>query len=189
MNCSWEERVALDMGGDLDAAESRRVAEHLRTCAECRELAGELRADQELLRAMPEVDAGALRARVMRQIGARRRAWPYAIAAALVLALLAGTLVSRVLLRPVPLPRVAYTLPAAPALLPVTTKARTVRPAPRPRPASLPDIEAALAALVRPERGEPVRAAAAPPVEIRLQTSDPNVVIILVPETKGEANE
>lgn len=50
MNCRrYEALVAMHVGGELAPADVRRVADHLDSCASCRELEGALREDRALL--------------------------------------------------------------------------------------------------------------------------------------------
>jgi hypothetical protein len=157
MNCvDWQERIALDAGGDLGPAEAAEVERHLAACGECREFWSGLRDTMADLR---EAHAGeiaplhftAVRTGVLAEIERGRRVWRrlawvsgVGIAAALVLGL---AIRPRPL--PAPPPRVAFRIPPVPPV-PVVRARETV------------------AAKARVARR---------PVLVKLQTGDPKIVI------------
>jgi hypothetical protein len=168
MNCPlWEERIALHAGGDPVAAD---VEQHLAVCDGCREFHTSIRETLDHLRndhqlPIDPADYAAVRSGVLSEIRRERRSWQrlawlsgVGIAAALVLG---------IALRPAPLPpppsRVALKIPSTP-LVSRQTDDRSV-------------------SSVRP-----VRKAARPshdpkqPVLVKLQTSDPNIVIYWIAE-------
>lgn len=78
MSCSRRHRkIALYAGGDLDAADARRVEEHIAGCAPCRDLVESLAADRTTLaqldaRGSVDVELGSIRGVVAGEIGTRR---------------------------------------------------------------------------------------------------------------------
>lgn len=80
MSCErWEERIALDVGGDLPDTEAAALARHLRGCPECRRLAEDMAASQRDVRrhSAPPFDAEILariRAGVHERLDSRRGA-------------------------------------------------------------------------------------------------------------------
>jgi anti-sigma factor RsiW len=152
MNCmEWEERVALYAGGDP----AEGVEQHLAECDECRTFCAGLRETLESLHAAHRdgIDAAhftAVRAGVIAEIERSRRAWRR-------LAWVSGVGIAAMLLlglalRPGPLPAPPRPVLAAipPAELVRTPPAHQSAPAPRMK---------------------------REPVLVKLQTSDPNVVI------------
>jgi anti-sigma factor RsiW len=182
MCAGFEERIAGYVGGDLAPKEAAEVEQHLRTCADCAELARGLEEDRAWLASRPpetaEVDFAAMRREVRREIARPRWGWKWLTAAAAIL-LAAGlvttlrkTLHSHRAVARQSASTVAArkdTVLAIPGLEPPVR--RSVRTRPRPKAAIAPPQ----LALEEP----------ASPVEIRLATRDPNVTIILVHETKG----
>ena len=79
MSCSrWHRLIALEVGGDLDPRRSRKLGLHLSSCAECRELAEELRSQREMLTrldrgAVGSVALGSVRHAVLANLAERRR--------------------------------------------------------------------------------------------------------------------
>ena len=152
MNCTeWEERIALHAQGDLPPQECAAAERHLAECAECREFLADLRQSLAALRAAHaeplEASAyAAVRARVLERIDhGRGRAWWLGWIGALAAA--AAVLVTLLLPRPVPPPKLAVAPPPGlnrqPALVPappeVSPPAKSATPKRRaaPRPESL----------------------------------------------------
>jgi predicted anti-sigma-YlaC factor YlaD len=189
MNCvEWEERIALQAGGDLPEAEAAEVERHLARCRECREFSGALKGNLELLREahsepIAEAHFAAVRARVMAGISRRPRwRWVWAgLAAAAAVVLLA------VALRPVrvpEVPRVAVRIPPAPlGIVPATTAPLRSRlsnlSGPRPSGSGYRHV-------ARVEPGPPVPAPE--PLVVKLFTNDPNVVIYLIADQRGDTD-
>jgi hypothetical protein len=164
MRCvEWEIRVALHAGGDVTGAEAVEVERHLGECSECQPLWSGVRESLEVLQAAhAELPAAAhftaLRSRVMAELERRARPWRR-------LAWISGAGAVAALL-----------------LLLAFWPARVVPEAPRMLAWIPPAPEVAKAApLVRPPVRQAVaRIAAAPrraPLTVKLQTSDPNIVI------------
>jgi hypothetical protein len=174
MNCQHFERLfALDVEGDLPDRQRRGVEEHLALCVRCRDFAAALQASQgavkDLREEVPDTETlAAIRARVLTRIASgepTQRAglsWRLAyIAAAVVLVI--GAVVWVLGRRPweaPPLPRPVASMPP-PVLQPEPRP--PVRRAVRRRPA---------APKPRPE-----------PLLVKLETSDPNVVIYWIVES------
>ena len=73
MSCSFEALVALHVEGDLDESERQRVESHLRTCAECWDLAEDLRESQAIFKSIrqdvpDQAMLSAVRARVLEDV-------------------------------------------------------------------------------------------------------------------------
>ena len=168
MNCvEWEERVALHAGGDLAAGEAAAVEEHLGECPGCQVLWSGLREDLAALRAahadLPDAaHFTAVRSRVMAELESQARPWwkglwVFGSAAAMAALVVLLAVWPR---GPVPVaPRILASIPAAPLVL------APLPPAAAPAPVR-PRREAALLAAARRE-----------PLTIKLQTSNPNIVI------------
>ena len=160
MNCAeWQMRIAAE-------SEESATAEHLAGCAECREVAHELAENQRALRtlAVDEAAVSALRARVMAEVGARRRfAWWWAAASAAALASIAA---------------VVAIWPSAPDPAPPQAVVYAPKPPDVPRP-----VERRETVVVRPR--PPVVAAQA--LRMEIETSDPNVKIIWLVDEKGDS--
>jgi hypothetical protein len=166
MSCAaWEDKIAQYSGGDLATEDLAAMEAHLRACVGCAELARGLECDRVWLQARPAdlagVDFDGMRRRLRGEIVRRRRIrrWVPA-AAAMAAALLLAVAFSPQHGKP----------PAVVAPL-QTAQVRPQVPPIRP-----------VAALPEPSRGAPT-ASAAPPVEMRITTADPDVIIILVPPT------
>lgn len=191
MSCDRAEQVAMLLDGEQATP---ALQAHIDVCAECRELLEELRADQSLLREPPEVPQGIVATRVLRQI-VRRRLTPYipsAIAAALFACAL---LIPRYYkytapVDPPPAPqqqRAAAPPMEAPVPVPQLAAPRHHRPTVAravPRSADPDKLMASLEAMLEP--ASTAVASADTPVLITTQTADPDVVIVLVPERKGD---
>jgi hypothetical protein len=182
MNCpEWEERVAC---GDPEAAE------HLRACPSCAALSDGLARDARLLQTIPPeafaVDYAAIRAAARKgaiQHGRRSKILVVlAVAAAVVLAV-------KLPLHhqpPAPVAKVSVPPPAAgvsraaPAVSATVAKVRPRRRNPQP------DLDRRFADFLRTryelQHPAPLRAR-------EIATGNPNVTILLLPESKGEANE
>jgi hypothetical protein len=160
MNCvEWETRVALHAGGDLAGADAAEVERHLGECSGCQLLWSDVRESLAVLRAAhAEVPAAAhftaVRSRVMAELERsaqpwRRLAWISGVGVAAALLLLFALW---------PSPRA---IPQAPRML------ASIPPAP----------VVAKAAPRRPARRVVARAPSRPPLTVKLQTTDPNIVI------------
>ena len=162
MNCvEWEDRVALHAGGDLAAGESAEVERHLGECPACQMLWSGLREDLTVLQAAHAEIPGAahftaVRSRVMAELERQARPWwrlkrIYAF---------------------------ATTVAAVVVLLAVWPHGGPVPPAPRIL-ASIPPAPAAArpAAAVHHRRQPRTAPAHREPLVVKLQTSDPNIVI------------
>ncbi len=160
MNCvEWESRVALHAGGDVTGAEALEVERHLGECAACQLLWSGVRDSLAVLQAAhTELPAAAhftaVRYRVMAELERSARPWR-------TLARIFGAAVAVVVLllafwpaRPVPeAPRMMASIPPAPEVV-------------QARPAVLLPVRHAVA-----------RAPRRAPLTVKLQTSDPNIVI------------
>lgn len=185
--CEWTERVAVFAGGDSVPG----VERHVEQCAECRTLLTELLEDREAMGLAPEVPESAyeaVRAGVMSEVRQRRRPWVWvAVAAAAVLVVAAwfGIAVQR----PVERLEVAVRHPEV-VLVPVPLAREEVRVRPRVRKGPAEErveLATALQEFLGVTNMAPARSDA--PVLITALTEDPDVVIVLVPETKGDFND
>jgi len=178
MSCdAFEKLIALDAGDDLAPAEAARVRAHLDACPDCRELARNIAQSRAALKALsedaPDEDALApWRRNLMAHIEAAPRrpapGWLWTWAAAAAMALLALLLIRAI-------PRHA---PPPPALL-----TRVTPPAIPPAP---PSVEPRPARPAHPRaRHRPAPTPAPEPLLVKLETSDPNVVIYWILEGKG----
>jgi len=174
MNCrDWEERIALYAEGDLRPNEAAETQGHLQDCAGCREFAAELRehvawmreAQQELPAA---ADFAAVRAGVLARLEQKRRpvarglVWAGGLAAmaALILVLMKGPRSAPAK----PTPQVAVARP--PVQTVETPPSRPVR---------------------RRHTAHTFRSKNTPePLMVKLITDDPDVVIYLVVDSKGD---
>jgi anti-sigma factor RsiW len=193
MSCpEFKERVAQYVGGDLTPEESRPVQDHLRGCGACAELARLLERDREWLASRPpeaaQVDYAAMRQQIRSGIvreRRRRRLLPALLAAAAVV--LAVGVTSH---RPTP-PRVALLVEAARITPAPEVRPSAIAPAARkPRAEELkPELtlEAAIRAFQVLEPPQLPPDGSDSPVEMRIDTRDPHVTIILVQETKGDS--
>jgi len=184
MNCpEWEERLA---SGDPEAAE------HLRDCPSCAAFADELAWDARLLQAPPPetsaVDYASIRAAAGR--GAGQRKWRPKVLGALAAA--AAALVLMTLNLPVhhdaPIPMTKLPAPPLAIELPHEAPARpSTVPKVRPRRRnSQADLDRKFADFLRAqyELKHPVHLRAT-----EIATGNPNVTILLLQESKGNANE
>jgi hypothetical protein len=156
MNCAdWETRVALHAGGDLTGAKAAEVEQHLGECSGCQLLWSGVRESlAELQAAHGEVPAAAhftaVRGRVMAELERSARPWRKLAWVCGVGAVAALLLV--LALRPgreVPeAPRILARIPPAPAVVKAVPEVRPVR-----------------------------QVVARVPLTIKLQTTDPNIVI------------
>ena len=194
MNCpGFELRIAALVDEGLT---SQDVAGHLEACAECRHFAEELAADREALRWVPAeagaVNFGEMRAELRTRILAERRPIRrWAIAACVLLA--AGTwVVWKSDRRRAPViapPVVARAVDAAPTVEPprherAGTRKKARRAVPRPDPA----LEAALQAFLANKKA--AEAPVFPPEKgVRIETGDPNIILILVSADSGGSYE
>lgn len=166
MNCAeWQERIALHAGGDP----AEGVEGHLAECAECQAFRAEMRESLEALRSLQgeEIDAAhytAVRARVMAELEHPRAAlwWRLAWIMGLVLAVALGW-PRREVRVPDP-PRVMAAIPKAP----LAYARRSDRPVAPARGAGNNRGSARQQAMVTDKRA---------PLTVKLQTSDPNIVI------------
>ena len=161
MNCAdWEVRVALHAGGDLTGAKALEVEQHLGECSACQLLWSGVRESLAALQAaheeLPEATHfTAVRGRVMAELERtarpwRRIAWISGVTALATLVLLLAFWPARA----VPdAPRMLARIPPAPDV---------VRASPQIRP------------VVRQAVAHAPRRA---PLTIKLQTTDPNIVI------------
>ena len=168
MTCrEFEPLIALY--ADLDAADARRVDDHLTDCGQCRQLLEDLQANQAALRdlASEPVDAelvATVRSRVMTRVGEQRRVvWPWvaglAAAAALVASLMAP-------------PRKAVEQPR-PAPRRVVIAEQTIEPPPVPIPKRMVKRRA-----TKPKQREPL--------VVKMLTDDPDIVIIWLVDQRGD---
>lgn len=171
MNCAeWHSQIALYAGDDLAPTETRAVEAHLAECADCAQLAEDLRADRELLTAgFAEPDFNAMRRNVRGAIVRRRTVrWSAlgAIAAAGLVALLWHWPTP-------PIQQAAHAVPPAQVSI-------AEAPAPNPEPP---------AQHVAAVRRRPRSHAAEPRVAMLIATRDPQVRILLVQAKQELSNE
>jgi hypothetical protein len=205
MSCKeWEEAIAVLVDGETAV---RGLAEHLEECEVCSQLLQNLRADQAALRAMPEVDSAAreaLRNDVLRQVGRPSRTarrW-YAAAASIAAALTIVSILVRMPGRPAaPMPgkpepavvtRVPKRVDSAPRQVAMATRKP---PKKRVRAATAADLSMdsewgrILSASPQIDK-RPAARGSTSEIAMRIQTSDPDVVILwLKEEVKGDSNE
>jgi len=174
MSCpDWEEKIALQVEGDLAAAEVER---HLESCAPCRDFAEGLRQSLGMLREahrepLADADFAAVRARVLERVQVKRRWiwWPAWAGAAAVAALVGWLWLSPASQAP---PE-AGQRPAPPVIAQVSA------PAP---------VMAQAEQAPRKHRGRR-RAPVPPPTEplvVKLITDDPDVVIYWIVDPQGD---
>jgi hypothetical protein len=164
MNCvEWETRVALHAGGDLVGADAMEVERHLGECSACQLLWSGVRETLAVLQAAhEEVPAAAhftaVRSRVMAELERSARPWRR-------LAWISGVGLAAAALLLVFALRPSRPLPEPPRLL-----------------ASIPSAPVVVSSAVAPVVHHPVRRVTAhlpsrTPLTIKLQTTDPNIVI------------
>jgi hypothetical protein len=170
-----EEELALYSSGDLEAGDVRSIAAHVRGCAECRECVGQFQQVAGMLASgagEPSAeDLLDVRQRVMLALeGTRKRRvgfeWAAAVAA---LAALVVLLPHRER-RPAEISSVPARIAAVPVPAPVPTAVPIVRRRPRLRAPGLRSV-----VLVTRPGEEPL---------IKIATTNPNVVILLQPDTQ-----
>ncbi len=195
MSCeAFEKLIALDAGGDLTPAEAARLQAHLEACAPCRELARSIGESQAGLKALAEagldeadLDEAAL-ARWRRGLLARIEAeprrrilgWRWVWAAAAAMALVALVAVPQLPRRTPSKGPVAQAVPPAP-----TSPRPPVAQAVPPASARPPRPPAAVSRPRPPHPQAPAPEPAAEPLLVKLETSDPNVVIYWILDRKG----
>jgi hypothetical protein len=189
MSCrEWEEAIALLVDGE---AAVTGLAEHLENCGACSELFQDLCADQAALRAAPVVDSAAcevLRNDVLSRIGQRSRTarW-YAAAAAIAAGLAILSILARMPGRRVdpiaekPKPTVETRNPERVASTPrvATRKApkKRLRPAVAVELAMDSEFGRILSASPQIDT-RPTRRGSTSEIAMRIQTRDPDVVIL-----------
>jgi anti-sigma factor RsiW len=199
MSCpSFEERIALYTGGDLEPAEIPAVLDHLRGCPACAALAGAFERDRQRFAAVPpemaDIDFAAMRRETIQRARSRRRLLPVLLAAASLLLAAGAAIEWRAFHRPVPpLPMAHAVMPPAPVVLggaggPQRGTPPDAARVPRSGSPSGPG-ELRSARPTRPRSSEPSTLAYVPPGAIRVPTRDPSVVIIWFSETKGDSRE
>jgi hypothetical protein len=161
MNCvEWQERIALYTGGDAAPAEAAMVEQHIGECAGCQVFWAGMKQSLALLREvhaeLPEAaHFAAVRARVIGELGRSRGGWRRLAWIPVVAAITVLAVVLWLSRTEIPAaPRMMAAIPSAPLV---------VSPE---RPLQI--------ARVRPVKREPLT--------IRLQTSDPNIVIYWIAE-------
>ena len=182
MNCrEWEERVA---GGDPEAAE------HLRDCPSCAALADGLARDARMLQTLPPeafaVDYAAIRAAARK--GAVQRSRRVKVLAVLAVAAAVLLTVKLPLHRqpPAPVAIVSAPPPAVEVARAAPAVSSTVPKVQRRRRNLQADLDRRFADFLRTqyELQHP-----APPRSSEIITGNPNVTILLLQESKGDANE
>jgi anti-sigma factor RsiW len=159
MNCEqWQERIALYAGGDAMPAGAADVERHLELCPGCHAFEAEMREALVLLRgAHAELpDAAhftAVRSRVLAELERKRYPWGRLAWISGVAAMLMVAVWPRTPAVPVP-PRMAAVIPGASLAV---TRTAAVPPKPKRQVAA------------KREKHEPFT--------VRMQTSDPNIVI------------
>lgn len=166
MSCAgFEERIAGYVGGEVAAEEAVAVEQHLRSCADCAELARQLREDRAWLASRPpevsDVDFAAMRREIRKEVGRPRRDWKWlAVAAAILLAIGVSTMHREAQVKQVARAEDRTAIVEQPSARPVPV------PGPKHRqPAPVHDSQ----------------------VRIELATADPDITIILLPEIRGDS--
>ena len=189
-------QLPLWIEGDLSEAEARPVSDHLESCPSCRACAEALRESQTWLKDVPPLpfedpDFAQVRRRVLEQLAtdstaparikrAPQTLWrPLLVAAASLLFILLASRGNLQKPQPVialpPPPSQAPEPPPTPSLPPVPTTPRVTHgPSPNPGPIPLP----------RPSQGaEPLKEPPTTAIRIELQTPNPNIRIIWLPNS------
>jgi anti-sigma factor RsiW len=162
MNCvEWETRVALHAGGDLAGGDAAEVERHLGECSACQSLWSDVRESLAVLQAAhAEVPAAAhftaVRSRVMAELERSAQPWRR-------LAWISGVGVAAALLLMFALWPSPRAVPQAPRML------ASIPPAPV--------VVKAAPAIRRPVRQVAARVRPRTPLTVKLQTTDPNIVI------------
>jgi anti-sigma factor RsiW len=201
MTCeTYEAQIALHIEGDLPADEADAVETHLALCARCRDFAASLRDSQAAIKdlAEAEIDAAALaavRRKVQASLPAQERSRPFrfdvinALMAAGLVGIVAGLFSAR---QPPQAPEktpvaVATRVPppatlasAAPA--PSAVVASTASPTPR-APRRKTPVEPRLAPA--PDAAHALAADAQASIVIKVETSNPDVVIYWLVDSNG----
>ncbi|HYO81572.1 MAG TPA: hypothetical protein VES20_09235 [Bryobacteraceae bacterium] len=171
MSCDWLERVAVAMDDEW----TDEIQQHVDGCPVC----AELLADREWLRSVPPLPP-------LKPIHTpRQRRWlPAAIAAAAALTAVAAGVqwLSRTPVEPI---TVAVQHPGAPSQLPPPAVLRVRRTQTQGGPRVLAHDPEKLARSL----GSMLYPSSAPEGTVTLYTEDPDVVIVLVPESKGIADD
>uniref|UniRef100_Q01ND7 Putative zinc-finger domain-containing protein n=1 Tax=Solibacter usitatus (strain Ellin6076) TaxID=234267 RepID=Q01ND7_SOLUE len=161
MNCAdWQERIALHAGGDAEPAEAAMVEQHIGECAGCQIFWSGVKESLAVLHdvqaELPEAaDFAAVRARVIGELERSRGGWRRLAWIPALAAIAVLTIVlwpSRTEIPPAP--RITASIPSAPLVI----------------------------SPVRPRHVVTVRQEKHEPLTIRLQTSDPNIVIYWIAE-------
>jgi hypothetical protein len=186
MNCAkWKIDIALYAGGDLPAKRLARTIAHLEECPGCRALADDLRAGQTILselrdESLEDMMAANVRHRVLARLpvehaGAARRYWRWALAAAVVVAV--------VLMLPWRAEK--QTEKQAPL-------ARVKQAPPQVAEAPLPIVNAQTPVVRRRHHHAQARHATPPqpgePLLVQLVTDDPNIVIYWLVDPKPQGD-
>lgn len=177
--CPEPEDLALFVDGGHTDAES--ILQHLEECESCSDLLAELRADAAVLAVQPQLPAASLeevRKRVESRLAPRRWRWVGAAAAAVLVTAWIWPA------RELELGNVAVAVPAVMDVpipkAPPETQHRVARKKPVPKPDQV--EEALMDALERYMDPAAAPAALAGDVVVAMQTADPDVMIILLPE-------
>lgn len=188
MNCpEWEERVA---GGNPEAEE------HVRDCPSCAALADGLARDARLLQTLPPeaftVDYSAIRAAArkgaIRRSGRRKLLAVLAVAAAVLLSVKLPLHLAKLPLerqRPAQVAKVATPAPTVEARKAPAVSASVPKVKPRRRDSHA-DIDRRFAEFLRTQYALHHHA---DPRATEIATENPNVTILLIQESKGDANE
>lgn len=203
MDCSGtEDLLALFVGGDLDESETLAVSAHLAACATCAESATRLRESIELIRreTEPEVDGAfyeSIRRDVLATLAApapSERRWSIGVAASVALVAL-GLLFVVLAMRAQPASDRDETArdDRPPSVEPPSPPREPETDAPSPRRATRhrADPRRHIAPRRAPRAAElPAECvAAAEPLKLEFQTSDPNIRIIwFVPNEDGASS-
>jgi hypothetical protein len=188
--CPNLEDLALYAGDDLDGSRAQELTAHIASCHECSAAVEDLVADRALFRRSLEIPDSAV-AQVHERVLSRLRdrtprpyTWAAAVAACLAAVTVASTQLGRYTEPPPPPPIKQYAMRIPDVVRTITVKQTHRRQPLRSTRASDAALIAAVDRLFEPE-SHPV-APISGPVVITMQTKDPNVTIILLPENTGE---